>query len=486
MSKKLRDFLIFIVVMFFTIILELALNSLDVKEENIYLVFVLSILIIIIESHSIIYGLMASVLSVLSFNFFITEPRYSFVVNDPNYYVSFAMFFVVTFMVNSLVIQLQKQISLSKENERQINGLYNISSDLLHSTSNEQVFEHVVNRIEEQVGEKVAVITVSNEVYGEELDVEKYQEVMTYCLNSNTPVLEDNISFPYLHCNTFPICSAQNNYGILILEKEKMDERDIVFVQNVIEEMLVALDRNDFSDKQEQSQIQIEKEKFRTSLLRGLSHDLKTPLTMIQSGSEFLYESFETVPDESKKELISDIYNESCNLSHFVNNLLDMTRLENKDIKLNRRKESAEDIITEVLEKMKKRLVDTPVAVEGPNEMVEVYADTDLLAQVFYNLIENVVAHGKEGSSIYIKYYRNDDEVCFEVADNGGGIDEDKLETLFNGLTSFSIDEDKKRNHGLGLTIAKAITEAHGGTITGENNDIGGMTFRFTIKDKDE
>ena len=205
MSKKLRDFLIFIVVMFFTIILELALNSLDVKEENIYLVFVLSILIIIIESHSIIYGLMASVLSVLSFNFFITEPRYSFVVNDPNYYVSFAMFFVVTFMVNSLVIQLQKQISLSKENERQINGLYNISSDLLHSTSNEQVFEHVVNRIEEQVGEKVAVITVSNEVYGEELDVEKYQEVMTYCLNSNTPVLEDNISFPYLHCNTFPI-----------------------------------------------------------------------------------------------------------------------------------------------------------------------------------------------------------------------------------------------------------------------------------------
>ena len=111
-NKKFKDLIIFFAVMFFTIILELALDKLHVKDENIYLVFVLAILIVIIESKSILYGLFASIVSVLSFNFFITEPKFTFVVNDPNYYVSFAMFIVVTFMVSSLVIQLQKQIKI--------------------------------------------------------------------------------------------------------------------------------------------------------------------------------------------------------------------------------------------------------------------------------------------------------------------------------------------------------------------------------------
>ena len=84
MNKKYYDFAIFALTMFFTIILELALNALHVKDENIYLVFVLSILIIIIESKSIVYGLLASIVTVLSFYFFITEPKFTFVVDDPN------------------------------------------------------------------------------------------------------------------------------------------------------------------------------------------------------------------------------------------------------------------------------------------------------------------------------------------------------------------------------------------------------------------
>ena len=486
MKQKYRDLLIFTIVMFFTVILELALNQLQVKEENIYLVFVLSILIIIIESKSIVYGLMASLVTVLSFNFFITEPKLTFVVNDPNYYVSFVMFIVVTFMVNSLVIQLQKQIRLSRENEKQINVLYNISTDVLHANSNEEIYGDVVDRIKEQEECEISILTLSDEVYGCPIDIDTYAEARGYCIDNNEIVDGDNPLFAGLKGTLFPIVSVNNNYGVLILFKEDKDEKDIVFIQNVIEEIVVALDRNDIAVQQEQSKVQIEKEKFKTALLRGLSHDLKTPLTMIQSGSDFLYESYETIPEDSKKELIKDIYDESCNLSHFVNNLLDMTKLENKDVKLNRKLESAEDIIYEVLDKMKKRLENINVQVNNPEELVMVYADTDLLSQVFYNIIDNAITHTKDGTDIYISYYKEDDQVRFEIADNGGGISAEKLNEIFDDFYSFSVDQDKKRNHGLGLSICKGIIEAHGGTISAVNNDMGGMTFTFSVKDREE
>lgn len=485
MKQKYRDLLMFIAILFFTIILELSLDALKVKEENIYLVFVLAILIIIIELKSIIYGLLASVVTVLSFNFFITEPRLTFVVDDPNYYVSFMMFIVVSFMVNSLVIQLQRQIRLSKENERQINALYNISTDILNAGNNAQIYESVIDRIQEQTGGQISIVTCQDDVYGYPIEPDDYRSICKDCLENNrilhskdNPDLGDDL--------LFPIRSISNDYGILLLNKKQQDPRDQVFIENVIEEMIIALDRNDISLKQEQTKVQVEKEKFKTALLRGLSHDLKTPLTMIQSGSDFLYESFAEIPDTSKKELIRDIFDESCNLSQFVNNLLDMTRLENKDVKLNRKLESAEDIIYEVLEKMKRRLEDTSIEVEKNEELVMVYADTDLLTQVFVNLIENALIHTRQGSSIRIRYFKEKEQTVFEVEDNGGGIKEEKLDKIFDDFYSYSIDQDKRRSHGLGLAICKAIVEAHGGEIQAENNAGGGTTFRFTIRDKDE
>ena len=487
MKKKYRDFLIFSGVMFFTIILELALDALKVKEENIYLVFVLSILIIIIESKSIVYGLMASVVTVLSFNFFITEPKFTFVVDDPNHYVSFVMFFVVTFMVSSLVTQLQRQVRLSKESEKKINILYDISTDLIHAKDNEEILEYTAKRLDTLLEGIVSIIDVNGRIYGDHVDREKYEEAVKHALQYNEIIDMNSPYYKDINSCVFPIKSRLNDYGAAILKAEKGESNsDVLFTQNVIEEILVALDKNYISNEREQTKIEVEKEKFKTSLLRGLSHDLKTPLTMIQSGSEFLYDSFDNVEDTAKKQIIKDIYDESCDLSGFVNNLLDLTRFENKDLRLNKTSEAADDIIFEVLEKMKRRLGDIHVEVRHPEEVVMVYSDVGLLSQVFVNLLDNVISHTHKNTNVIIDYYKEGDNVVFKIMDDGGGISKEKLDMIFEDFYSITANQDRFRNHGLGLSICKAIVEAHGGHITAENNEMGGTTFTFIINNREE
>lgn len=478
MSERNKNILIFILVMLFSISLELAFDYLNVNKENIYLIFVLSILIIIIESKKIIYGILASIVTVLSFNFFITEPKYTFVVNETNNYVSFIMFIVVTFMVNSLVIKLQKQTKISKDNEDKINVLYNVSSDLLHTENDEDIYGVTIKRLKDSLNGDISILTTDNKIYGKDIDIEKYNKEMNYALKHNIKVNNKIPTFSYLNKTIYPIKSETKDHAILLLDNNNND----LFVENIIEELVVALDKSYISSKQAETKLEVEKEKFKTSLLRGLSHDLKTPLTMIQSGSDFLYESYDDINDDKKKELINDIYNESCDLSNFVNNLLDLTRLENKNISLNKRKENVEDIIFNVIEKLKRRIGDKNIKVINHDENIEVEADIELLSQVFFNLIDNALSHTKEDVSIIVDYEKLDDYIEFKVIDDGGGIKEDILNNIFDDFYSITSKQDKKRSHGLGLSICKSIVEAHDGTIKAFNNELGGTTFSFTIR----
>ena len=473
--KKYQDVLIFLLVMIFSISLELAFDYLQVKEENIYLVFVLSILIIIIESKKIVYGLLASFITVLSFNFFITEPKYTFVVNDANNYVSFIIFIVVSFMVNYLVINLQRQTKLSKDNEDKINVLYNVSSDLLQANSIPEIYEMIIKRLKNSLKGETTILTKEEDIYGDQIDI-----------NDSSVIMKDALKNIYLKDNDlndkriYPIKSETNEYGILIVDKDNDD----VFIQNVIEELLVALDKNYISNEQAKTKLEVEKEKFRTSLLRGLSHDLKTPLTMIQSGSDFLVNSYDEVNDETKISLIKDIYDESCDLSNFVNNLLDLTKLEDNKLSLNKRSESVQDVLFHVQERIKRRTDNFELKIERHNESIEVYADIELLTQVFLNLIDNAMTHTAKGTTAIIDYKEDDNNILFSISDNGGGIDEGKLTTIFDDFFSLTNKEDKKRSHGLGLSICKSIIEAHDGKIWAYNNDRHGMTFEFSIPRK--
>lgn len=485
-NKTFQKILFTFVVILLVIPLQLGLNALKVREENIFLLFTVAIIIVLIETKNILYGIVTSFIFVLSFNFFDTEPLYSFMINDPNYYFSFFIFIVVSCIVGSLVLDLQKQNKKALESNEKVQAMYDLSSSLLDNHDKPYIFNLAINYFTKHMPYKFSIVDTSNNVYGEKIDTEYYKEMIQYCLDKNIPIGKTTFTYQNSNYILFPIRSKTNSYACLFVDltDKNINEDTLEFIKKNILHLVVVLDRESILKERENIKVQVEKEKFKTSILRSLSHDLKTPLTSIKSGSDFILQSYDLLDDDTKKGIITDIYNDSCDLNTFIINLLNMTKLGEGKTLLNRKEEAIDEILSEVYAKTKRNLNGKNLEIKNSNDIYFVYADGSLLEQVFINLIDNAVKHTSPYTTIKINYNCDEDGVTFNVMDDGGGIKEENLNKIFEDFYSLSLKKDKYRSNGLGLSICRAIVEAHGGKITASNNDIGGATFTFNIPNK--
>lgn len=481
MKAHLKNVIFFLGITALMIVLMISLDGFHVNDENIFLLFVFVILITSIETSKLYYGIMQTIIFTLSFNYFLTAPRYTFHIDDQNYYVSFVIFITITLIVNSLVLQLKKQMILSKNKENRIRTLYDITSLFLYNHIDDDIYQMLISILDKHFHFPLSIIT-QRKTYGHVLNIDSFDELFAYCLDKDQPIGFNQQEFSHLPLIIFPIKSKLADYGVLAVEagNYNISQEEIDFLIVVIRELTLVLDKEYIAKKQEESKIQMEKEKFKTALLRGLSHDIKTPLTSIQSGSDFLLESYDLIDDQSKKELIQDIYQESCFMSDFVRHLLNLSMLsENKNI-LQYSKESIEDILFDVIGKIKKRLSHRTIEVNQQRDMILVDLDPVLINQVIVNILENAIKHTPDGTHITINYHLDGDCILIEISDTGGGIKDNQLDKIFEDFYSITKNQDHMRSTGLGLSICKAIVEAHGGKIWAFNNPRG-ATFAFTL-----
>lgn len=487
MQQKYRGLLIFLSVAAMTIVLELSLHELNARDEIIYLFFVLSILIIIIETKELLYGVLGSLVFVLSFDYFITEPIYTLRIYNPNHYVSFIIFLIVSFVVNSLVVQLQQQITISHRNQERLSTMYELLQTLNSVKSADDIFESVTPVLEERLNRKVAISTAEGAIYGHRDICTSLQEAIDFSRERNTILNRGSGLLQGKDVSIYPIVSETERYGAMIVEDTGVEdnEDDEAYLENSLREIEIVLDNHRISDQRQETRIQFENEKFKTSLLRSLSHDIRTPLTMIQSGSDFLNTSFSAIGEEEKRSIIRDIYQESCDLTVFVESLLELSRLQEGRKLVNRQEEMTDDLCLEINRRVRNHLQGHTLTIRHNEEVMTVYCDSRLLIQVFVNLIDNAIKHTPNGTEIELSYYPEGDSVVFDVSDDGGGVREDLMDKIFGDFYSLTSKLDRRRSTGLGLSICKAIVEAHGGEISAFNNSKGGATFRFSIPGKE-
>ena len=229
-------------------------------------------------------------------------------------------------------------------------------------------------------------------------------------------------------------------------------------------------------------------EKMRSNLLLAVSHDLRTPLTSIIGSSSVLLENYDMISDDRKKQLLQEVNDEAQWLIHMVENLLFITRIQDKAAKLTKRPEIADEIIAEAVTKTKKRYPDAPIQVELPNEIILVPMDAMLVEQVILNLFENAIRHSETATEISLVLTSDQDDAIFEVRDNGVGIAEKVLPHLFDGLARTSKDDriDTTKDMGIGLTVCHSIILAHNGSLEGHNNTAGGASFIFRLPLKED
>lgn len=227
--------------------------------------------------------------------------------------------------------------------------------------------------------------------------------------------------------------------------------------------------------------MEAEKEKMRANLLRAVSHDLRTPLTGIIGASSSYLENETDLNREEKRELVQNIQSDADWLLHMVENLLSVTRINAQTANVTKSLESVEEVVSEAVIQIRKRLPEAEIKVSVPDEVLMIMMDAILIQQVIMNLLENAVIHARSTRPIEIAVKREGEKVSFHVVDYGIGIPEERISTLFDGSTYDPTNRvDGSRGMGIGLSICKTIVLAHGGTI-GARNHAQGAEFYFTL-----
>ncbi len=223
------------------------------------------------------------------------------------------------------------------------------------------------------------------------------------------------------------------------------------------------------------------KEKMRANLLRAVSHDLRTPLTGIIGASSSYLENEAHLSEEEKHSLVQHIEEDADWLLNMVENLLTVTRIQGDAGSVNKSMEPVEEVMSEAVFRLKKRIPDAKVKVELPEEFVMIPMDAMLIEQVLVNLMENAIYHGGSTEPVECSVSIEKDFVTIYVTDHGIGIPEEKIDTIFDGTgQTESSSSDGHKGMGIGLSICKTIILAHGGTIRVRNLEQGAQ-FSFTL-----
>jgi two-component system sensor histidine kinase KdpD len=240
----------------------------------------------------------------------------------------------------------------------------------------------------------------------------------------------------------------------------------------------LALDRARLAEEAQRVHAEVEGTRLRNALLSSVSHDLRTPLAVMQGAATALLDDRNPVPAERHREYLQTIADEAGQLNRLVGNLLAMTALQAGDLRVKKSWHPLEEIVGVVLNRLEETLGSHPVEVQIAEEAALVPADEMLLRQVLVNLVENAARYTPPDARIRIAARRIRAGLEIEVADWGPGVPTGEEEAIFE---KFHRAAAKAGGMGLGLTISRGIVSAHGGRIWCENRAEGGASFRFVL-----
>lgn len=450
----------------------LVLSEMGIDKENALMVFLVGVLAVTVMTTGYVYSIAAAFFSVLLFNFFFTPPLRTLLINDTSDIVLLFFFLSVALIAGSLTSRLQKQAELARKSERMTKLLLEINEGFLNVTGDKNAIELAISYIQKYTGCRCSVFINEQGTYYYDSHIEKSAE-----LSNLAGFLE------------LPIKSSRRDLGIIKIYADDIelssDEKHIV--KSIISQLALILDREFIYKERENIKIAMESEHIRSNLLRAISHDLRTPLTAIVGASGILAEGGGGLDSESAAKLARDINEEALWLTQLVENILNMTRIDEGKLIINKSVEVVDDVVNEALSHVPGLAAADRLTILLPDSLISFPMDGTLIVQVLTNLLDNAVKHTDEQTSIALRVYTENENAVFEVQDNGPGIDCGIKENLFDGFvkTSSGKSTDSTRGMGLGLAICKAIIDAHGGTISAQTPAVGGTLFRFTLPMKE-
>jgi two-component system sensor histidine kinase KdpD len=306
--------------------------------------------------------------------------------------------------------------------------------------------------------------------------------------------VRQKVEEPTLAVLILPLKAPTRTRGVLALVPEDVSEPVRPEQQWVLEafaaQIALALERVHYVEIAQDALVNMESERLRNSLLSAISHDLRTPLTVIVGFASMLAEQEKgRKSTTANMEIVDAIYEEALRMNGLVTNLLDMTRLEAGGVRLSRQWLMLEEVVGTALGACRRVLVGRPVRVQIPPAFPLLQLEAVLMERLFANLFENAAKYTLPGTPLTIVAIAADEadrkyvKVCID--DSGQGLPTGMETRVFDKFTRGE-KESSKPGVGLGLAICRVIVDAHGGVIGAENRtdalgNVIGARFWFTL-----
>ena len=436
-------------------------DSLHFSDSAIMMPYLLGVLLISIGTSHRSYSLVASVIAILLFNYFFVQPRFSLQVLESGYPVTLLVMFLTSFIAGTLAGRL-KSVARQAEQTAYRTKIISDTDQMLAKCSGKSDILDVCSRQVQKLLDQPFQL----------LDQEEALNAVSEPVMSDTQVV-------------FPLQSKSRLYAALSVDvsEKPIEIAEHSILRSILGECTLALENEQNSREKEDAAVQIENERMRSTLLRAISHDLRTPLTSISGNASNLLSHENDFDEVTRRGIYRSIYEDSLWLNQVVENLLASTRLENGEAQLNLATEVLDDIIEESVSHVLSSFGDShEVLIQPSDELLLVKADSRMITQVLTNLLNNAIKYTPKGSTITIRAEKRGSSVFVSVADNGPGVPDSDKEKIFD---MFYIGEkeisDSRRSLGFGLALCKTIVQAHGGEIAVSDNLPHGAVFTFSL-----
>ncbi len=450
---------------------------------NLVMIYLLGVVIV-----ALFYGrwpsVLATVINVISFDLFFIAPRGTLAVSDVQYVLTFAVMLAVGLLIGNLTAGVRYQARIARYREQRTRQLYEMSKALAVGRAPQDIVQTSQQFIHSTFNARSLILLPDREGKLAPLTpasgITPWDEAIAHwSFDKGQPAGAGTDTLPGVPYQILPL----QRQGVLIVEPANLRQLMIPEQQRLLETFTLlvasALERLALTASEEQARLASERESIRNSLLAALSHDLRTPLTVLFGQSEIL--TLDLAAEGSRHAIqASEIRQHVLNTTRLVNNLLDMARIQSGGFNLKKEWLTLEEVIGSALKTLEPGLGGRHIALAMSDPLALIHVDGPLFERVLINLLENAAKYAGSKAQIGIDASVTPDQLQLEVWDSGPGIPAGQEEAIFDKFARGN-KESAIPGVGLGLAICQAIVEVHGGTITAHNRPEGGAGFCVTL-----
>jgi two-component system, OmpR family, sensor histidine kinase KdpD len=429
----------------------------------------------------------AAMLNVVAFDYFFVTPRFSFAVSDAQYLLTFGVMLAVGLITGQLTAGLQFQARIASSRERRAQSLFVLTRDLSAALTSAQVVELGQAALQRDFGGSALVLAMNDKdqlPVANQVPVDFDASVADWAFRNAQPAGLNTHTLSAQTWHYLPLKATMRVRGVLAIKPAHprwlLIPEQVQQLDTLARQIAIALERVHYVEIAQQSMVQMESERLKSTLLAAISHDVRTPLTALIGLAESMQRASPPLP-AAQADMASAMTTQARELSALVTNLLDMARLQNGSVSLRKEWHSPQEVVGSSIRAAQHALQGHAVQTDVPADLPLVEFDAALIERVLVNLLENAAKYG--AAPIAVSARVTPDALVLAVRDHGPGLPQTLKgheATLFDKFTRGDA-ESATPGVGLGLAICKAVVDAHGGQISAVNAPGGGAEFSVVL-----